>query len=420
MTASALWCSSAAQTLPTVARPADYAYVLTAEVDQSKDAVGMSEPYWSYNHGDIEADLDAMVAMGITNVRIQVPWVYVEPQQGVYDWATVDAIVEAADARGLGIVAIVSHTPGWAGDGGFNSVPDPDVYADFAGEVAQRYQGSVNAYEVWNEPNGAMFYESADPEDYTAMLQAAYAAIKEADSSNIVIAGVLGSSGTVSGVSLNPVEFVEGMYSAGAKDYFDVLSFHPYAYPLGTEFSAGEGYPGSAYEQLQAIWDVMEEAGDSKQIWATEFGVPTSGDISEADQAAIIAEFLSAWSEFAYTGPMFIHSTRDLESGSDSLEDNFGIFYTNGDPKLAVEAIAQWIEEQQQVEEPDPEVPPTNPGYDLGAALQAFVASVVGQVTAFVQGVSNAVGRIITSIVDAVTRPFTRLSSATSEQTRSA
>ena len=40
-----------------------------------------------------------------------------QPQQGTFDWSHYDALVAAAEQRGLSILAIIAYTPGWATDG---------------------------------------------------------------------------------------------------------------------------------------------------------------------------------------------------------------------------------------------------------------------------------------------------------------
>ena len=48
--------------------------------------------------------------------------------------------------------------------------------------VATRYKGKVSAYEVWNEPNGKVFWDpEPDAAQYTELLKAAYPAIKAAE-----------------------------------------------------------------------------------------------------------------------------------------------------------------------------------------------------------------------------------------------
>ena len=68
-------------------------------------------------------------------------------------------------------------------DGGNTPSPAAGVtgYANYAANLAQRWQAQVGTVEIWNEYNGTCCQGTAAsnrPEYYTAMLSAAYRAIK--------------------------------------------------------------------------------------------------------------------------------------------------------------------------------------------------------------------------------------------------
>ena len=52
-----------------------------------------------------------------------------------------------------------------------------------------------------------------------------------------MIGGVVGSVTTYGNLTMNPIDFVDGIYAAGGEPYFDALSFHPHQYT--TQFSQG-------------------------------------------------------------------------------------------------------------------------------------------------------------------------------------
>jgi polysaccharide biosynthesis protein PslG len=337
--------------LPPNPKGASYDVAMMAALSTANTSVGITDPYlYLMSPQDVNTTLNAMQSMGVTDVRIAVPWAFIQPtaptpgSDPTYDWSQLDTIVNAAAARNMGVLGVISFTPTWASPPGaapYSSPPDPSMFAGFASAVASRYAGKISGYEVWNEPNGAMFYSSTDPAQYTELLQAAYPAIKAADPSATVIGGVVGSVVTLPGVAVDPVTFVGGMYSAGAHGYFDALSFHPYQYT--TPFSQGGTLPNSPLLQLQAIRDLMAQHGDAgKTVWATEYGEPSSiaGDVN---QASYINDLLSTWSTYNYTGPVFIHTTRDLATGSINPDDTFGLFQTDWTAKAAEQVVAQWI-----------------------------------------------------------------------------
>ena len=180
-----------------------------------------------------------------------VPWAAVELFEDRYNWDAVDKVVDAAAERGMAVLAAVTSTPRWASDHlGTNSAPrSEDDYAEFVTELAKRYGAENNggtatiaAFEIWNEPNGAPgWFPSPDPEAYTRLLKAAYTAIKKVDKSTLVVAAGLGVGFSFLGLTINPVDFIDRMYDAGAHGYFDAIAVHPYQFKM--TLSDGDDYP---------------------------------------------------------------------------------------------------------------------------------------------------------------------------------
>src|SRR5262245_51618991 len=97
--------------------------------------------------------LDLALELGTGWVRIDFAWDVAEPQNGVYDWAPFDAVIDEANTRGLEVYASIGGTPAWAstgdsgGDGALNDVPDAAAYHQFVVDAAARYSdGRVTAW----------------------------------------------------------------------------------------------------------------------------------------------------------------------------------------------------------------------------------------------------------------------------------
>lgn len=316
-----------------------------AAIDESGTTIGFSDPYlYGLTPTQVDQQLDEMQALGVNNVRVLIPWAGVEPLEGYYDWSTVDYTINAADGRGMGLLGVLNSTPQWAVDPGVPAISgrpsSPAAYGDFAGLVAQRYAGKVGAYEIWNEPNGQMYYApKPDAAGYTDLLKAAYPQIKAADPNATVVGGVLGAVIDYGDFATNPVSFVNGIYAAGGEGYFDALSYHPYNY--GTPFSQGAPLPESPLNQVTAIRNLMIANGDAnKLIWASEYGEPTSV-ATDAEQAAFLQDMLTTWPTLGYTGPTFVHSLQDLDTTSADPEQTFGVIRSDGTLKPAAYVIAQ-------------------------------------------------------------------------------
>lgn len=323
---------------------------LVSAIVELPSTIGISDSnLYNLSATDLERQLTLLRDAGVTDLRVGVPWIYVQPTAQTYDWSKMDALVDTANEMGFSITASITGNTVWSGGAPLAGAPNPEAYAAFAGATAERYKGKISAYEVWNEPNGVIFYAPVSPESYTTVLQAAYAAIKAADEDAKVIGGVLGATRTVPGVTMAPEEFLARMYDAGAQGYFDALSYHPYHYT--TPFSQGLDIADSPMQQVLALRALMEANGDGDlKIWATEYGTPTTPffGLSEAQQAAFMRDFIAAWQNLDGVGPAFLYSARDVNTGAWDNEANFGLFTTNWVPKQFVSMLA---EIQQQLED---------------------------------------------------------------------
>jgi hypothetical protein len=323
-------------------RPVTMDVAEMAAIDESNTTIGIadSDLYFA-TPAEMDAALDQMQAMGVNTVRIGIPWAGINPVPGYYNWSQDDYLINAANARGMGVLAVITTTPGWANSpnapGVYGAPASAAAYGQFAGLAAQRYAGKVSAYEIWNEPNAAPYYgPQPDPAGYTQLLKAAYPAIKAADPTATVVGGVVGSTVTYQNFTLNPVTFVDEMYQNGAQGYFDALSFHPYQYT--TPFSQGAYNPNNPIVQLADIHNLMVANGDSgKLIWATEYGEPSSV-AGDAQQAAYLQDMLTTWRTIGYTGPAFVYTLQDTPAaGTDSAtpEDALGLIRSDGTWKPA-------------------------------------------------------------------------------------
>jgi hypothetical protein len=89
---------------------------------------------------------------------------------------------------------------------------------------------------------------------------------------------------------------------------------------------------------------VMADNGDGgKTIWCTEYGEPTSS-VDDATQAEYIRDMITTWRTLPFAGPVFIYTTRDLDTSSTKDSDTFGVYRTDWTPKPAqrvVQSLAQ-------------------------------------------------------------------------------
>jgi len=324
-------------------RPRDVFVTTTVTINTAPTTTGIADSdVWGQDQAGVDKTMDMIRATNVSAVRLLIPWAAVEATQGTLDWSSIDKTVNSAAARNIAVVGMVNSTPRWAvvsGGSYLSSRPASSAaYADFVAKFVARYAGKIAAVEIWNEPNAVTFWTpTPDPAAYVELLKAAYPKVKAVDPSVVVVSAGLGAVQSFGSLTINPVAYVTQMYAAGAKPYFDAMSFHPYLYTL--KFSGGVGKANSPLQQLMDVRQVMTTNGDgNKKIWATEYGQPASSG-GEAKENEYIADILLKWQELPYVGPMFIYTTRDRATGSTSSQSTFGIYRTDWTPKTAQQTV---------------------------------------------------------------------------------
>lgn len=292
---------------------------------------------------DLQDDLDAMLALGITRLRVDLSWATLQPGPDRFDWSSADRVLGEAHARGIEVLAIVGYEPDWARrtDAFGEPLPvDPAAFAQFASVVATRYQRQVSAWEIWNEPNSRQFWGSdPDPEAYAAVVTAASPMIRAADKGTSIVIGALSPAqdGTD---ELSPATFVSGIYDHVDVELFDAISVHPYSYPA----QATDRQRWNTFYRLNEVHQIMTRRGDGEtRVWLTEYGAPTgtsAAAVTEQGQAEMISTGIAEARRRCYTGPMYIYSLRDAGTDSDDPEDNFGLLRNDWSPKPSSLAVS--------------------------------------------------------------------------------
>ena len=244
--------------------------------------------------------------MGLVWAKSYVNWATVESEPGQFNWVDADNIVDAFSDQEINILMRVHGTPDWAKptDSPYTHPPDDMVdFAKFMTALARRYKGQVAAYEIWNEPNLAYEwgYLEPDPAAYTKMLKAAYEAIKAVDPDALVISGGLATTGNGSDDAYGDLAFLQGMYEAGAKGYFDALGSHPYAYGRPPDIIDPDGL---SLSRVVDQHEVMQANHDGQTpIWITETGwvLETSWNLGEHNHFEVTQQQQAEYVSRAYT-----------------------------------------------------------------------------------------------------------------------
>lgn len=200
----------------------------------------------------------------------------IDESDAISAWAKYDNIVDLAEKYGIQIQARLDNPPKWSRanpDAGDKAPPDDyQDFVNFAVAVAERYQGRIRYYQIWNEPNANEEWgkQPVNPEAYTDLLCRTYTALKAVDPNIVVISGPLSPTVELTERNLNDFIFLQRMYDAGAKNCFDVMSAQGYGFFSGPTDRRMRPMT-LTYSRHIYIRDIMVANGDAnKSIWISE------------------------------------------------------------------------------------------------------------------------------------------------------
>ena len=250
--------------------------------------------YWKSQIAD--RDLGLIQDAGFRWVKQEFPWREIEGSaKGAWNWSNTDRIMDQIDEHNLKVIARLGAQPKWASTTvEFPEIGPPDDLQDFYDYVfalAGRYKGRIEAYQIWNEPNLAREWgnQPPNPKAYTEMLKVAYRAVKAADPNAIVISAGMAPTTRNDAAAMPDTYFIQGIYDAGARPYFDALGVHAPGYKSepeldpavvanDPELNNNDSAPEAlrrvyAFRRVEDLRALMVENGDAdKKVVVLEFG----------------------------------------------------------------------------------------------------------------------------------------------------
>ena len=260
---------------------------------------------------EVDYLFDEVAACKLGWIRMDFNWEAIETSQDNFDWSIHDAVVEAANVRGLNIFATLAYTPAWAVKSGYSgphAIPNSSAdWYDFCYRAVERYKDSIEYWGMWNEPdlicsedNGWGSTMDARISKYiNDILINGSNAVKAADATAKVCGPELAHTGS------HWIKWYlwlkRCIEEAGNK--MDVITHHIHVedtrrYPEVTEKLEAT----TQYGDNPDMWDtvepsvkeVLEYTNWSGQFWLTETGLQ-SDNISESDQARFYTGLLTDW-----------------------------------------------------------------------------------------------------------------------------
>jgi LysM repeat protein len=320
---------------------------------------------------DMSAIANQIKDLGMTWAKQQIEWKVYEPfVRGDIDFTTLDQMVNVLDGAGLDILFNVGKAPNWARNTDQEDGPPADFqdFANFVGALAARYQGRVQAYEIWNEQNLRREWNGRplSAASYVQMLALAYNAIRAADPAAIVVSGAPAPTGFNDGVNaIDDRVYLQQMYAAGVAAYSDAIGAHPNGWANPPNSVCCNNTPSVPTHDdhrsfffrhtLEDYRNIMIQNGDGGTfIWATEFGWGTNADLGSApvagyefvaytdlnEQAAYTVDGFALGRQLNYVGPMLLWNLNFCQvAGPNAEQCYWSLLDPNGLPRPAYTAI---------------------------------------------------------------------------------
>ena len=310
--------------------------------------------------GGTPTELSGIKTLGTHWVRMFVEWSQLEPSRGSYNalWFTAYEKLYGELPAGTKVILDMVDTPSWETGSSDIYMPPASVsdFAAYMSYVAQRLGNRVTAYEIWNEEDEPRWWTGApDAVRYTQLLQAAYPAIKNANPNATVVLG---------GLTGNDYTFLQSVYQAGGKGYFDAVGVHtdtacdvlsPYEFLRG----ADNRMIADSFLAYREVHQTMLANGDEKPIWMTETSWRTTSatcsegawagqkpeGVTPEQQATYLAQAYHCMKEDPYLQVALWFPLQD-ERGLTN-----GLMRTNGSHKPSFDAMRSYEQSGDQLTE---------------------------------------------------------------------
>jgi hypothetical protein len=296
--------------------------------------------------------------LGVGWVRAFAAWNIFEPNRGQFNEPEIKTLEAgiAALPKGTKVIVDVVNTPQWESGSANPSTPprDPADYARFLRAMVKRMATRVAAWEIWNEEDASLWWASGpEPAAYTALLKAAYPAVKSVDPRATVVLG---------GLTGNDYEFLSQLYADGAKGYFDAVGVHTDSicetgspYEILRNGRTDQRINRWSFLGYRTVHEVMLANGDDSPIWMTELGWSTdtqvcdsgawagqkAAGVTPAQQATFLLQAYHCLAQDPYVQVGIWFGLQDTEPFG-SPRSSYGLLGADLAPKPAYGALAEY------------------------------------------------------------------------------
>ncbi len=292
-------------------------------------------PFGVNAHIPSAGDFAAMSQAGFGWARIDLTWDRIEPVRGEFDWATVDRVVEEAQASGINLLGILGYCPRWAASGPDAYYPPRDtaLWKAYVTAMVTRYRGRIRYWSLWNEPNSHTFFRGSVEQYIHGVLIPGARAAKAADPDCRIVGPEL--------AHLNGAHWDTWLdrILAEAGSSIDVIAMHCYEDDPAEVFRALDGRR-RPWEKPSVMRIIRERGQAGKPFWLTETGW-RSNEIGEAKQARYVLDLFRGVAGRPFIRKVFLFELKDSKS-----LPGYGLLRLDGTQKPAYVEITRFIRSQ--------------------------------------------------------------------------
>lgn len=314
-----------------------------------KDYLGVNAQLLWFTPGIYLKQLAALKALGLDWVRIDLHWNDLEPSQGNYSLSSMDTMVGIlkqqhinADVYLEGSTPFDTSAPYGAGNAYSYPPANYSQFASFMAMLAERYP-SIQAWEVWNEPNLPSFWPpEANATAYGRLLYASTLAIRRVAPDATVVMGGMAYYSQMPGQ--NNTLMLRLLGRMGAFTLNTVVAYHPYS-----EYPEGNSPCNNSFIQHATLVNSALHSSGVNSIWANEWGWssyngPPTGQaiIGQTGQAEYILRRLAIMSTMNYSR-IFLFTLSNLDNRASLRDRSYGLLNIDGSPKLAYVALKRFL-----------------------------------------------------------------------------
>lgn len=311
--------------------------------------IWVSRDYPGYN-------LPLITDSGFGVVRDSIEWYQVDTKAENGIPSNVIDFVDKIHESGRKLILIIGNSNPAYDNGGLPvSAEALEAYKEFCTYVAAKLKGKVYAYEIWNEPDYFDAFTngiSHTGAQYAEVLKTAHDAIDAVDKEALILGGSLTAIGYTSlGADNAALNYMKAMLGAGAAEYMDAFSFHPYA-NTGYYFDENVRESRSPESQIALARETLDsyDATDTP-IWITEIGTSsyiddnsdennTDEGYTELEQAINLQRMVMIAKAEPTVMGMSVYNHREKGSDPNDFEQNFGIVNSDYTAKPAYVGIS--------------------------------------------------------------------------------